>query len=158
MFAKGSTIVNKSELYKLYIEQGLSGRESAEILGVGKTAVLNVIKESGWSRSNLQHRDKYGRCIKKGQVLPVPEGENSPVWKGGSVNYYKRLAFKNLENCCDICKSKRKLQVHHKDRNRKNNKLSNLQILCSKCHNNIVHEGMWMENKTRDHLGRFAPL
>jgi len=49
---------------------------------------------------------------------------------------YTRIAFENLLSRCNRCKNKdlRVLEVHHKDRNRKNNKIENLEILCANCH------------------------
>lgn len=41
---------------------------------------------------------------------------------------------KFLKTNCEDCKSKIKLQIHHKDKNRKNNNINNLITLCSKCH------------------------
>jgi len=35
---------------------------------------------------------------------------------------------------CVICGNKKQLSVDHKDRDRKNNTLSNLQTLCLPCH------------------------
>jgi len=56
-------------------------------------------------------------------------------------------------NVCEICdreENGRKIHVHHIDRNKKNNNLSNLKIVCSWCHNNIIHK------RKRDKLGRYA--
>ncbi len=49
---------------------------------------------------------------------------------------YRALALSNLPNYCDVCKFSNPLalEVHHKDRNRANNELNNLQILCANCH------------------------
>lgn len=54
-----------------------------------------------------------------------------------SINTYRRIAFENYKDKCDICgwdKDERILEVHHIDENRKNNKLENLIILCPICH------------------------
>ena len=58
---------------------------------------------------------------------------------GRSPAYYRKLGFKNFPNYCYICGSKKFLCIHHKDRNRHNNLLKNLQILCKSCHNTIHH-------------------
>ena len=50
---------------------------------------------------------------------------------------YRRLAFDNLPHLCALCgysDNPEILEVHHKDCNRKNNSLDNLQILCPNCH------------------------
>jgi 5-methylcytosine-specific restriction endonuclease McrA len=51
-------------------------------------------------------------------------------------NAYIRIAFNNLKHLCNRCKNKDKrvLIVHHKDRNKKNNNLANLEIICANCH------------------------
>lgn len=47
-----------------------------------------------------------------------------------------RLVILQDNPCCNIC-GKLGEQVHHRDENRENNNLSNLQILCVKCHKHV---------------------
>lgn len=47
---------------------------------------------------------------------------------------YHNLARKHREGYCAICGSTEHLQVHHLDRNIKNNSPSNLETLCQSCH------------------------
>jgi hypothetical protein len=64
--------------------------------------------------------------------------ERNGQWKGGvNDDYCKRIAIENLKQECAVCKSIERLNVHHKDRDRKNNKLENLIMLCHKCHRKI---------------------
>ncbi len=69
-------------------------------------------------------------------------GENHVNWKGGE-NTYRSIMIKNeipaLCNSCGI-NTFRLLVVHHIDRNRQNNKLSNLVWLCRNCHY-LAHNG-----------------
>ncbi len=54
---------------------------------------------------------------------------------------YRDVAFRNYPHQCNEClydKHIEILQVHHKDGNRNNNTLQNLQILCPNCHA-IIH-------------------
>ncbi len=52
--------------------------------------------------------------------------------------HYRNLAFRNLEHKCDKCgKTDCKFEVHHRDENRENNELQNLQILCLSCHRRL---------------------
>lgn len=56
-----------------------------------------------------------------------------------NVSNYKFLKIRLLEtrgNCCEICGYSKTeiLQVHHKDKNRQNNELSNLELICPNCH------------------------
>ena len=47
---------------------------------------------------------------------------------------FHRIARKHLKECCAICGTTENLQVHHLDRNIKNNSEENLQTLCASCH------------------------
>lgn len=61
--------------------------------------------------------------------------ENNPNFINGNTTYRQyKLKFSN--KCCEICNISdvRVLQVHHIDKNRKNNKLENLMLLCANCH------------------------
>jgi hypothetical protein len=73
------------------------------------------------------------------------------VFFGG--NRQKMLVLK--ENKCEMCgdKDKRKI-VHHKDENKNNNNISNLQVLCQSC-----HAGLHYVEDHRKHQknGDFAP-
>jgi hypothetical protein len=62
--------------------------------------------------------------------------ENHPSYKNGESRY-RTFKFNSVEFPeCEICgfDNKVALDVHHKDGNRKNNSLDNLQILCCNCH------------------------
>ena len=53
-----------------------------------------------------------------------------------SSKEYRKLAFNKLPNHCNRCGFSvlEALEVHHIDRDRKNNLISNLEILCANCH------------------------
>ena len=42
---------------------------------------------------------------------------------------------------CQLCGSTKKLEAHHIDKNRENNSLENLIVVCKKCHWGIFHKG-----------------
>lgn len=67
-------------------------------------------------------------------------GVNAPNWMAGQNVYRKLLKRTGLAEKCSNCeiKDKRVLVVHHKDRNRRNNSIENLEWLCRNCHS-IVH-------------------
>lgn len=55
---------------------------------------------------------------------------------------YRNFALAYLPNACNICgycKYIEVLDVHHKDGDRGNNILSNLEVLCPTCHREIHH-------------------
>jgi hypothetical protein len=56
---------------------------------------------------------------------------------------YRTKAINNYGAICNRCgfNNLKALQVHHKDRNRENNSLDNLEVLCANCHS-IEHLGL----------------
>ena len=68
--------------------------------------------------------------------------DKHPNWKFGEKSYRKILLRSNREKKCIACgiDDIRALVVHHKDSNRKNNKLNNLVWLCLNCHY-LCHQG-----------------
>jgi hypothetical protein len=62
--------------------------------------------------------------------------ENAPNWNGGEAIYREIMEKRNKKKICANCRIKdsRLLVVHHKDKNRKNNKVENLEWLCRNCH------------------------
>lgn len=57
----------------------------------------------------------------------------------------KKLFMKNKKKC-STCGSNYSVEVHHKDFDPYNNKLSNLQVLCSYHHNEIHCKKGWRRN------------
>ncbi len=70
--------------------------------------------------------------------------EIQPNHYGTGESNYRSKALNNLPNKCDICgiSDKDVLIVHHRDKNRDNNSIKNLQILCANCHLKIHKRGM----------------
>ena len=55
---------------------------------------------------------------------------------------YQRKAYEEYGKKCSICgQIEGQIDVHHKDKNRKNNKLENLNVLCASCHRRL-HKGV----------------
>ena len=69
-------------------------------------------------------------------------GKNHANWKSGEASYRSILLRSGTPLVCTKCQSldKRVLAVHHKDRNRKNNAVSNLIWLCHNCHFLVHHD------------------
>lgn len=54
--------------------------------------------------------------------------------KSNDRSSFHRLARTFVGQSCNICGDTKNLDVHHKDRNYKNNEISNLETLCHPCH------------------------
>ncbi|WP_372447098.1 HNH endonuclease signature motif containing protein [Paenibacillus cisolokensis] len=67
---------------------------------------------------------------------------------------WRKIALVHKPPICEVCgdipEDSRRLHVHHKDKDRSNNDLSNLQVVCVSCHNNILHK------RERDRFGRYT--
>lgn len=65
---------------------------------------------------------------------------------------YRSIAFEYKPKKCELCGKSGKvwrLEIHHKDGNRKNNELDNLQVLCVLCHQTIIHGNRQKDSKVR---------
>lgn len=89
--------------------------------------------------ANKENRQTYWQHYykKKGYSQGGTKNNN---WKGGVANsYYRKIAFDHYGKVCQRCGGKAVL-VHHKDENRYNNELPNLEPLCKRCHQVDVHD------------------
>lgn len=67
---------------------------------------------------------------------------------------FHRGARKHLKEYCAICGTTQNLQVHHLDRNIKNNTEENLQTLCQSCHMKLHwQQRRLLKNAKKHHLG-----
>ncbi len=68
-------------------------------------------------------------------------GEKHPNWINGESVYRNLLSRAKQIKVCQICceKDSRVLAVHHLDRNRENNDVTNLVWLCHNCHFLVHH-------------------
>lgn len=68
--------------------------------------------------------------------------ERHSGWINGKSTYRNIIKRRNINQICSNCSltDVRVLIVHHIDRNRTNNKVSNLIWLCRNCHY-LIHEG-----------------
>lgn len=60
-----------------------------------------------------------------------------PRHYGNGYSNYQERAYKEYGevcNRCGYCENKSALQVHHIDKNRENNSIDNLEVLCANCH------------------------
>ena len=60
-------------------------------------------------------------------------GKEHHSYKNG-IGIFRKLAFEHFSKECMRCKSTKFIVVHHRDYNRTNNKIANLEVLCKRCH------------------------
>lgn len=75
------------------------------------------------------------------------QAENNHRYIHGKGSYSRR-GFEHYGRICNRCGSMKHLLVHHKDENRTNNQLENLEVLCKGCHQK--------HHETRDAFGRYT--
>jgi 5-methylcytosine-specific restriction endonuclease McrA len=72
--------------------------------------------------------------------------ERSSKWKGGHPKRGYPIEFNDKLKArikrrdgrkCVACRSTQRLEIHHRDKDRRNNADDNLVTLCSKCHRNL---------------------
>ena len=112
----------------------------------------NGRRVGGWNKARIEivcencgivftvppHRVKTARACSKPCVAALHSrerrgkvglGDTNPIWKGG-IQTYRQYR----KDSCERCGSDIHLLVHHKDKNRYNNALDNLETLCRRCH------------------------
>lgn len=62
------------------------------------------------------------------------KGERANRFIDGRRTYIKILSANRKKWCCEKCGIGENLNVHHIDKNRKNNSISNLMLVCFNCH------------------------
>lgn len=99
---------------------------------------------------SLAYRIRHGLIEKPGVGSGGNQwGTKNHMYKTG-IGLYRAKALNNLDQVCAKCGSLERLLVHHKDHDRRNNELSNLQILCKRCHQE--------HHAHRDSLGRYTKV
>jgi endogenous inhibitor of DNA gyrase (YacG/DUF329 family) len=89
------------------------------------------------------------RCKDLAQRIIGGIKDIQPSHYGITNTNYRAIAFRHLPHRCNSCNFDEiveLLQVHHKDCNRENNRISNLEILCPTCHEKyhfLTKTGKW---------------
>lgn len=85
--------------------------------------------------SNLEISDLRNRSVNHdGKTEGFMCGVNNPGYTNGSYTEFQ-INKQKIPMVCAKCGTKNKrLETHHKDRNRENSKLENLERLCASCH------------------------
>lgn len=97
----------------------------------------SITKQKSWFE---RHKGSLPYCSHKCARANMPNecfpsGENHVHWKGGKTTY-RQKAIEYYGAKCSICgySVESCLEVHHKDHNRRHNKIENLDVLCPTHH------------------------
>jgi hypothetical protein len=128
----------KGKIYCSLTCNGISCRKEKPCLICGKIILAGLNKKtcsrSCANKSREGIRYKIGRPRDKAELFR---------------NLKLKLLKKKGKKCGRCTYNKYEiLQVHHKDRNRKNNKLDNLELICPNCHyEEHFYKKSWLKNK-----------
>ncbi len=121
---------------KQILRNSIKNQPNVECAYCKKTFYKNESKRKT-SKSQLyfccrEHKD-IAQSLEFGlkQIWPPHFGEAT------GESSYRAIAFRHKEHKCERCnydKHPEILEVHHKDRNRENNTVENLEVICPNCH------------------------
>lgn len=82
------------------------------------------------------HKKTCSRACSNKNRTGIKYNNNRPNDKVKSYQLLKGLLLSKRNNKCERCGYSKSeiLQIHHKDRNRQNNSLKNLELICPNCH------------------------
>jgi hypothetical protein len=124
IYRRPFALKNKERVFCSLVCYGISNRKEIPCVVCG-TLLLSGLNKKTCSRACS---NKHRAGIKYLQSRPKDK-----------VNSHKQLKLRLLGlrgKICERCNydTYEILQIHHKDRNRKNNELNNLELICPNCH------------------------
>lgn len=138
------------EKFRELYATGMSQVELGKIFKFSQSGISGIAKRMGLD----------GRPCGSGSLCRDQRGSKNPGYKNGlsrsTVRRYAKATLIDAERDlkhCDACNSdfSYNLNVHHKDRDRSNNRSSNLEILCESC-----HAKEHINERPRDEYGRLT--
>lgn len=128
--------LNKNKLEKLYCNKKLSMKKIGKIYNKSPQTIMRLIHEN---KITINKYIKAWNSEKTSKDDPrILAGKTHPRLKN-KIYYtaeFKRLRKEILPCRCNLCKKDANV-IHHKDRNKMNNKKENLIPLCVGCHTTI---------------------
>lgn len=106
--------------------------------GVSNKVYCDVCKKEVNKESQIKYDIKMGKINPERVGIGSGKGQEvlgkSPYFKTG-IGVYRKIKKMSMEELkCERCGSTENLHVHHKDEDRHNNKIENLELLCKPCH------------------------
>ncbi len=92
-------------------------------------------------RQNAEDQEWRLRCGQPGQTSPTWQGGRKQIqYARGWTPRWKQKAWERAGGRCEICLGDKPCDTHHIDFRKDNHDLSNLQVLCRKCHKRLHAE------------------
>lgn len=147
--ACGKDIEVQLKVYNYRIKCGHKFYCSKECSKARRTGSYEKCQRCGkerWVTPSDRAQNKTGRfycsrsCAASVNNMLYKRGENHPNFVSGSGSYRAR-AIRHYGAKCAVCswdEDPRVIDVHHRDENRRHNKLENLVVLCAICHAKIT--------------------
>lgn len=88
----------------------------------------------------LEKRERYHNYLQNIPRYEVASSFSAKNIHAVNVTSDNNIVMKHMRKAvgaCELCGSKRNLNVHHKDKNHQNNSTNNLMVLCRSCHVNL---------------------
>lgn len=132
-------ILEKEDLIRQWINDDISKAEICKRLSCGRDTIERYLKKMNIEYNGSQFRKK-NKSYRSSLYMPFEEY----IKKSNKVQtnkirqklFKEKLKEEKCEKCGNIIWNDMPipLEVHHKDGNKENNQLDNLEILCPNCH------------------------
>ena len=128
-------IYKRTEEHKRNISKALKGHKLTEETkqNIREAHKGKKLSEDHKRKISISSKGKIPWNINKKLSEETKKKIGKARFRGGSDTYWANELKKTHTKCC-LCGSDIKLEMHHKDKNRKNHKRTNLIILCETCH------------------------
>lgn len=150
IYVNGLELLNNEEwLRHNYLILNKTRKQVAEEIGCSESTLFKAFKRfnivKSWSdRPNRKPgRGKKGALTPEGRrrLIESKVGINNPKYikdreqlkiSGGYAEAHRKFEGEKIE--CEFCGSTKNLEIHHCDKNPRNNNEDNIKILCPSCH------------------------
>lgn len=131
--------LTKEIIEKEYISSNRTMKEVSRYLGISPQTLCSYIKKLNIKSKPSNWKGKaWNSGITYKEDKRILAKDKHPRYKGGKgyCSDFHHLRSKLLPNKCEICNKEGEL-LHHKDKNKNNNNIKNIQVLCFSCHTRL---------------------
>jgi hypothetical protein len=157
VYVNGKELLENEEWLRYqYLTLNKTRGEVAKLIGCCETYVYKAFKKFSITKPWKDMPNRKPGHGKKGMFSDEQRREISKRVSGKNNYHYKEdrstltasggyteanKKFSSLKKSCEFCGADENLEIHHIDKNPRNNGAENVKILCSSCHHSWHHEG-----------------